>query len=68
MKLGKGYSLYSFRHTYITKVYKKLRKQFTIDETVEKLKLITGHESEAIQRYIHLIDAELPEDYSDLLK
>ena len=68
LKLPKEYSLYSFRHTYITKVYKELRKEYTIDETVAKLKLITGHESEAIQRYIHLIDAELPENYSYLLK
>ncbi len=68
LNLPAGYSLYSFRHTFITKVYKQLRKDFTIDEAIAKLKLITGHESEAIQRYIHMIDAELPEDYSDMLK
>lgn len=32
------------------------------------LRLITGHESEAIRKYIHYIDAELPDDYSDLLQ
>lgn len=68
LKLDERYTLYSFRHTYITKVYKELRKTFDKDESMSKLRLITGHESDAIYKYIHYIDAELPEDYSDLLK
>ena len=68
LKLSKNYTVYSFRHTYITKVYKELRKEFNQETSLSKLRLITGHTSDAIHKYIHYIDAELPEDYSELLK
>lgn len=67
--LGKEYGLYSFRHTYITKLYRELRKTYSPFEAKSKLMLITGHSSmDALEKYLRDIDAELPEDYSDLLK
>ena len=67
--LGVDYGLYSFRHTFITKLYFELRKNLTPFETKSKLMLITGHSSMvALEQYLRDIDAELPEDYSDLLK
>ncbi|GIZ15098.1 hypothetical protein RCZ15_09920 [Capnocytophaga catalasegens] len=67
--LGKDYGLYSFRHTFITKLYRELRSQYGQMETYDKLMLITGHTTlTALQQYLRDIDAELPEDYSNLLK
>ncbi|MEQ6122453.1 hypothetical protein [Reichenbachiella sp. MALMAid0571] len=38
-------------------------------ETLEKMMLITGHSSiDSLKKYLHDIDAELPEDYSHLEK
>lgn len=56
----------SFRHTYITTLYLELRKYMSIENTKKHLSLITGHESNAINRYIVVNDLELPEDYSHL--
>lgn len=68
-KLGTEYGLYSFRHTFITKLYKELVKGSSPFEAKSKLMLITGHSTmDALQKYLRDIDAELPEDYSDLLK
>ena len=67
--LGKEYGLYSFRHTFITKLYKEMVKNGTPFEVKSKLKLITGHATmDALELYLRDIDAELPEDYSNLLK
>ena len=67
--LGKDYGLYSFRHTFITKLYRELRTQYGQMETYDKLMLITGHSTlSALQQYLQDIDAELPEDYSHLFK
>ncbi|MFL0093581.1 site-specific integrase [Tenacibaculum maritimum] len=67
--LGKEYSIYSFRHTFITKLYREMRKTLTPFETKSKLMLITGHTTmTALDKYLRDIDAELPEDYSDLIK
>ena len=67
--LGKEYGLYSFRHTFITKLYREMRKNLTPFETKSKLMLITGHTTmTALEKYLRDIDAELPEDYSELLK
>lgn len=67
--LNKDYGLYSFRHTFITKLYRELRSQYSQIETYDKLMLITGHSSlNALRQYLRDIDAELPEDYSHLLK
>ncbi|KGO82196.1 site-specific recombinase XerD [Flavobacterium cauense R2A-7] len=67
--LGKEYGLYSFRHTFITKLYREFRKEFTPFEAKSKLMLITGHFTmDALEKYLRDIDAELPEDYSDAIK
>ncbi len=67
--LGKDYGLYSFRHTYITKLYRALVKGSSPFEAKSKLMLITGHSSmTALQKYLRDIDAELAEDYSELIK
>lgn len=67
--LGEEYGLYSFRHTFITKLYRELRKKYTPFETKSHLMLITGHTTmDALEKYLRDIDAELPEDYSHLLQ
>lgn len=69
LKLGGEYGLYSFRHTYITKLYKELAKNSTPFEAKSKLMLITGHASmTALEKYLRDIDAVLPDDYSNLIK
>lgn len=66
---GVEYGIYSFRHTYITKLYRKLRKSYAPFEAKSRLMLITGHTSmQSLDKYLRDIDAELPEDYSELLK
>lgn len=68
-KLGNDYGLYSFRHTYITKVYRALVKKSTPFEAKSRLMLITGHTSmSALEKYLRDIDAELPADFSEMLK
>jgi len=67
--LGIDYGLYSFRHTYITKLYRALVKESSPFEAKSKLMLITGHLSmSALEKYLRDIDAELPSDYSEMLK
>ena len=67
--MDKNYGLYSFRHTSITNLYKEFSKTLTPFETKSRLKEITGHQTmEALEIYLRDIDAELPEDYSHLLK
>ncbi|SDG43000.1 tyrosine-type recombinase/integrase [Psychroflexus sediminis] len=67
--LGEEFGLYSFRHTFITKLYRKLREKSSPNETKSKLMLITGHSTmDALEKYLRDIDAELPEDYSHLFK
>ena len=66
--LGKDYGLYSFRHTFITKLYKEFAKAMTPNEAKSKLMLITGHNTmDALEKYLRDIDAVLPEDYSSFL-
>ncbi|KGO84424.1 hypothetical protein Q763_01385 [Flavobacterium beibuense F44-8] len=67
--LGEEYGLYSFRHTYITRIYRELRKELTPFESKSRLMLITGHSTmDALEKYLRDIDAELPDDYSYLIK
>lgn len=67
--LGSEYGLYSFRHTFITKLYRKLREEKSPFETKSILMNITGHSTmDALEKYLRDIDAELPEDYSNLFK
>lgn len=69
LNLGEEYGLYSFRHTFITKLYKQLVKDSTPFEAKSKLMLITGHTTmTALEKYLRDIDAVLPDDYSDLIK
>ena len=68
LKLDKNQTMYSFRHTHITKLYRKLRETKSPFETKSDLMLITGHSSmDALEKYLREIDAELPQDYSNLL-
>ena len=68
-KLNKDYGLYSFRHTAITNLYREIRKIKTPHEAKSILMGITGHQTiEALEKYLRDIDAELPDDYSHLLK
>lgn len=68
-ELGVNYGLYSFRHTYITKLYRAFRETLSPFEAKSKLMLITGHTTMiALEKYLRDIDAELPEDYSEMLK
>lgn len=68
-ELSNDYTVYSFRHTFITKLYKELRAKYSLSECLDKLMLITGHETLiALRNYLRDIDAELPEDYSEMLK
>ncbi|MDT0552089.1 tyrosine-type recombinase/integrase [Urechidicola vernalis] len=67
--LGKDYGLYSFRHTFITKLYRQIRKEYSQFEAKSRLMMITGHTTMiALNQYLRDIDAELPEDYSNLIK
>jgi len=67
-ELGKEYGLYSFRHTFITKLYHEFTKTMTPNEAKSKLMLITGHASmDALEKYLRDIDAVLPDDYSKFL-
>lgn len=67
--LGKEYGLYSFRHTFITKLYNEFAKSMTPYEAKSKLMLITGHNTmDALNKYLRDIDAVLPEDYSKFLE
>jgi len=67
-KIDKEFKMYSFRHTYITKIYLELRKTLSKHDAIQQLSLITGHESKAIYNYIRVNDVELPEDYSKFLQ
>jgi integrase len=67
-ELGSEYGLYSFRHTFITRLYNEFAATMTPSETKGKLMLITGHATmKALEAYLRDIDAVLPEDYSEYL-
>ncbi|UAM98018.1 site-specific integrase [Polaribacter litorisediminis] len=68
-ELGVEYGLYSFRHTSITKLYRKFREKMSQHEAKSNLMPITGHSTMvALEKYLRDIDAELPEDYSNFLR
>ncbi len=68
-KLGTDFGLYSFRHTFITKLYRKLLENSSPFEAKSVLMTITGHTSmQALEKYLRDIDAFLPSDYSDLIR
>ncbi|KOY51926.1 Phage integrase family protein [Polaribacter dokdonensis DSW-5] len=65
-KLGSDYGIYSFKHTYVTKLYVKYVKTMTPQQAKSKLMNITGHVTlDALQKYLRDIDAEMPADYSE---
>ena len=67
-KLGEEYGLYSFKHTFITKLYNGFRESMSQHEAKSNLMPITGHSTmTALEKYLRDIDAELPEDYSAML-
>lgn len=67
--LDQNYGLYSFRHTFITKLYRSLVKDSSPFAAKSTLMQITGHSSmAALEKYLRDIDAELPQDYSNLLE
>ena len=66
--LGEEYGLYSFKHTFITKLYRKFRENMSQYEAKSNLMPISGHSTmSALEKYLRDIDAELPEDYSSML-
>jgi len=66
--LDKNQGLYSFRHTFITKLYRALVKNSSSHAAKSELMGITGHSTmDALEKYLRDIDAELPKDYSHLL-
>ena len=68
-ELGVEFGMYSFRHTFITKLYRKFREKMSQYEAKSILMPITGHSTMvALEKYLRDIDAELPEDYSNLLR
>ncbi|WP_299153021.1 tyrosine-type recombinase/integrase [uncultured Christiangramia sp.] len=61
---GEGYTMYSFRHTYITIGYQNLRKRLSKDDAMDTLMGYTGHESrDGLKKYIHYHDAEIVGEY-----
>ncbi|MGB3608520.1 MAG: site-specific integrase [Psychroserpens sp.] len=66
--LSENYGLYSFRHTFITKIYRSLVGKSSPFSAKSELMQITGHSSmTALEKYLRDIDAELPKDYSNHL-
>ncbi|WP_282123080.1 tyrosine-type recombinase/integrase [Algibacter mikhailovii] len=66
--LDKNYGLYSFRHTFITKLYRSLVVDSSPHAAKSVLLQITGHSTMvALEKYLRDIDAELPKDYSSHL-
>ncbi|MBD0825456.1 site-specific integrase, partial [Aestuariibaculum marinum] len=52
-----------------TKLYRALVKESSPNEAKSKLMQITGHNTmDALEKYLRDIDAELPKDFSELLK
>ncbi|WP_282124717.1 site-specific integrase [Algibacter mikhailovii] len=67
--LGIDYGLYSYRHTYITMIYRELTKQYSEFEAKSRLMQITGQSSmAALETYLRDIDAILAEDYSNYIE
>lgn len=66
--LGKDYGLYSFRHTFISKLYNTFVKQMTPEEAESNIMSITGHSTKiALRKYLREINTYIPEDYSKYL-
>lgn len=67
--LGADYGLYSFRHTFTTKLYNELIKIKTPDEAMNTMLLITGHSTmTALKKYLRETDTFKPKDWSEYIK
>ena len=65
----KNYGLYSFRHTFITKLYNTFIKEMTPDEAESNIMSITGHSTKtALRKYLREINAYIPDDYSKYVR
>lgn len=68
LDLDEEYTIYSFRHTYITKLHNYHLSLYSETEALEMTRLCTGHETiKALKTYLHNIDAVLASDYSDFV-
>lgn len=68
-ELDANYTMYSFRHTFITKLYRSMLETASPFEAKSELMEITGHSTmKALESYLRSIDAYLPDDYSIGLK
>ena len=68
IELEKGNNIYSFRHSYITNLFRYLRtvEKLSFNNAIKELMPITGHDSESgLKNYIHTIDADIPADWSN---
>ena len=67
--LDRDYTLYSFRHTFVTKLFNEFIKTMTPFQAKSKLMMITDHTTMvALEKYLRNLDAHLPEDYSKMLE
>lgn len=68
-KLSAEFTIYSFRHYGIGKLYQSFIQDITPFEAKSRMMLITGHTSmTSLEKYLRNIDATLPEDYSHRFK
>lgn len=68
MGIPTEYTIYSFRHSFITRLYRNILKDHPKELALTLTAEITGHTSKAILGYIHYVDASLPKEYSKYLK
>ncbi|MCF1423239.1 tyrosine-type recombinase/integrase [Mangrovimonas futianensis] len=67
-KMHKDYTLYSFRHTFISFIYAELRKQHSQFAAKSLLMEITGHQTlTALDKYLRDHSIEIAEDHSHYL-
>lgn len=67
-KLHKDYTLYSFRHTFISFIYAELRKEHSQFAAKTLLMEITCHQTiTALDKYLRDHNIEIPEDHSHYL-
>lgn len=63
---GEEYGIYSFRHTFITKLYNALILKLTPDDAMSHLMTITGHSTQtALKKYLRKTDSFRPKDWSE---
>ena len=65
---GPEYGMYSFRHTFVARLFTALMELHSLDEAESRTMHITGHATrKALRKYLREIDAHLPDDYSKYL-